>query len=90
RLSDVAGRPIKARLKGNRKDCDCFESRDVGDYDTCPHGCVHCYAVQHQALAKTRYQQHDPLAETLFPLPPDSVISAGETTAGCQRPPTEP
>ena len=44
RLSDVAGRPIGARTKGNRPGCLCAESRDIGAYDTCPHGCVYCYA----------------------------------------------
>jgi hypothetical protein len=69
RLSDVAGTPVKASLKGNRKQCGCFESRDIGEYDTCPHGCVYCYAVQNQDLAKARYKRHDPLGESLFPLP---------------------
>ena len=73
RLTDVGGSSIKASLKGNRKECGCFESRDIGEYDTCPHGCVYCYAVQNQALAKSRYKQHDPLGESLFPLPSDAV-----------------
>jgi hypothetical protein len=73
RLADVVGSPVKACLKGNRKECGCFESRDIGEYDTCPHGCVYCYAVQNQALAKTRYKQHDPMCESLFPLPADAV-----------------
>jgi hypothetical protein len=68
RLTDVSGRPVRAALRGNRKECGCFESRDIGEYDTCPHGCVYCYAVQNQELAKTRYKQHDPLGESLFPL----------------------
>lgn len=72
RLSDVANRPVKACLKGNRKECGCFESRDIGEYDTCPHGCAYCYAVHNQELAKTRYKQHDPLGESLFPLPEGS------------------
>jgi len=54
RLSDVAGRPITARTKGNRPGCLCAESRDIGAYDTCPHGCVYCYAVQSQPTAKRR------------------------------------
>jgi len=60
RLSDVAGRPIAARHKGNRPGCMCSESRDIGDYDTCPHGCVYCYAVRTPALARRRHGSHDP------------------------------
>ena len=59
RLSDVAGRPIAARSKGNRPGCMCSESRDIGDYDTCPHGCVYCYAVRTPALARRRHRAHD-------------------------------
>lgn len=46
RLSDVAGRSLVARTKGNRPGCLCAQSRDIGAYDTCPHGCVYCYAVR--------------------------------------------
>jgi hypothetical protein len=73
RLADVVGRPVKACIKGNRKECGCFESRDIGEYDTCPHGCVYCYAVKNQDLAKVRYKQHDPHGETLFPLGPGDM-----------------
>jgi hypothetical protein len=60
RLSDVAGRPIAARQKGNRPGCACAESRDIGAYDTCPHGCVYCYAVQNRNRAQARFKAHDP------------------------------
>lgn len=72
RLMDVGDRPITARLKGMRKGCGCFQSKDIGDYDTCPHGCVYCYAVRQRSVALSRYQQHDPEGEFLFPQREDS------------------
>ena len=65
RLSDLAGRPLAARTKGNRPGCLCAESRDIGAYDTCPHGCVYCYAVRSPELAKRRHRAHDPQAARL-------------------------
>jgi Domain of unknown function (DUF1848) len=68
RLADVAhqnraARPIAARAirtKGNRPGCLCAESRDIGAYDSCPHGCVYCYAVRTPEAAKRTYRMHDP------------------------------
>ncbi len=67
RLGDVAGRPLRVKEKGNREGCRCSEARDIGEYDTCPHGCVYCYAVQNRPLALDRYRRHDPASEFLFP-----------------------
>lgn len=71
RLEDVAlgwgqRRLITAKVKGNRPGCACHESRDIGAYDTCPHGCAYCYAVNSRALAKRRFGAHDPGGEYLF------------------------
>lgn len=60
RLSDLAGYDITARGKGNRPGCLCAESRDIGAYDTCPHGCVYCYAVKDRDKAVANYRRHDP------------------------------
>jgi nucleotide-binding universal stress UspA family protein len=65
RLADIGGRPFRVKTKGNRPGCLCAESRDIGDYDTCPHGCVYCYAVSSRSLAKRRYQDHDPASPSL-------------------------
>jgi hypothetical protein len=74
RLEDVAAgwgltRLIGAKVKGNRPGCLCHESRDIGEYDTCPHGCAYCYAVNARTLAKRRYAEHDPDSEFLLPPP---------------------
>jgi hypothetical protein len=65
RLGDVAGTPVAARTKGNRPGCLCAESRDIGVYDSCPHGCVYCYAVTHRSRAAAVKAAHDPDAEAL-------------------------
>jgi hypothetical protein len=65
RLERMGGFPIAAAQKGTRPGCACHEARDIGDYDTCPHGCIYCYAVRHRRVALARYQAHDPAAESL-------------------------
>lgn len=76
RLERVSGQPLlnRIKLKGNREECGCFASRDIGEYDTCPHGCAYCYAVQNRELALTRYKAHDPDGEFLFPPPPGDIL----------------
>jgi Domain of unknown function (DUF1848) len=65
RLAAVAGRSIRAETRGNRPGCHCQASRDIGAYDTCPHGCAYCYAVQSPALAKRRHRAHDGTSPSL-------------------------
>lgn len=65
RLSEVAGRPLRARRKGNRPGCRCAESRDIGAYDGCAQGCAYCYAVSDREKAIKRVAAHDPHADRL-------------------------
>ncbi len=67
RLMDVGGHRFRARIGGMRQGCGCFASKDIGDYDTCPHGCVYCYSVMNRDLALKRHAAHDPKGEYLFP-----------------------
>ena len=63
RLADIAGRPIAAATKGNRPGCLCAESRDIGAYDSCVHGCRYCYAVaDHEAVRRRLRATRQPAA----------------------------
>ena len=49
----------KLPLRPTREECGCAASRDIGAYDTCPHGCVYCYANASPEAALSRYRARD-------------------------------
>ncbi len=58
--ADLFGtQPVKKRksLKdvGQREACGCMVSKDIGEYNTCPHLCVYCYANASQKSALHNY-----------------------------------
>ncbi|TVR99978.1 MAG: DUF1848 domain-containing protein [Rhodospirillales bacterium] len=67
RLERIGGKPIAAPVKAHRPRCGCFASRDIGAYDSCPHGCVYCYAVGSRARAGRNLGRHDPASPFLLP-----------------------
>jgi hypothetical protein len=49
-----------------RKACGCAASRDIGSYDTCPSGCLYCYATSDFARSREALRLHDPDAPALL------------------------
>ena len=46
------------RDKGQRQFCGCIVSKDIGEYNTCPHLCEYCYANASKEVAVRNYNQH--------------------------------
>lgn len=44
--------------KGQREFCGCIVSKDIGEYNTCPHMCEYCYANASKEIAIRNWQLH--------------------------------
>ena len=59
-LSRIFGVAIRSsKAKNQRKECGCDHSQDIGQYDTCLHGCTYCYATKNLRAALENRSLHD-------------------------------
>ena len=70
-LFNPGGKIVKHRNnkdKGQRQFCGCIISKDIGEYNTCPHLCEYCYANASKETALRNWQQHreNPNSETIL------------------------
>ena len=50
---------------GNRKECSCYITNDIGQYNTCGHLCRYCYANADRETVRRNMRLHDPFSPLL-------------------------
>ena len=81
---------LRHKEKPTRKECGCTESTDISTYDTCPHGCVYCYANANKRKAYNAFRNHDKASAFLGYSKSESdrwiaEIKEGKTEKECEQ-----
>lgn len=59
-ISRITGYPLNIKKdRAQRAECCCNSSIDIGAYNTCPHGCLYCYANTSAGTARKALALHD-------------------------------
>lgn len=65
-IEKLTGYRIRAdKDKGQREECGCAESVEIGTYNTCRNGCRYCYGNLSRAAVRFRCSFYDPKAPLL-------------------------
>ena len=54
------------KQKARNGECYCLLNNDIGEYNTCNHGCLYCYANSNKRLVKRNLELHDPKSPILI------------------------
>ena len=61
-------------VKSTRHNCNCRETKDIGNFDTCDNNCIYCSANKHLDKKMSIVNRIDPRSVWLYPKPLDMPI----------------
>jgi DNA repair photolyase len=66
-IEDIVNYKIinKDKLDANREYCGCMTCIDIGQYDSCIHKCLYCYANINKEKAENNFKLHNPKSPIL-------------------------
>lgn len=65
-IEKITGYKIKACKDGQRISCGCIKCIDIGEYNTCLHKCLYCYANINKDTAFKNYKLHNKFSPLLI------------------------
>ena len=58
-IERITNSELDVKADGQRPYCQCVKCDDIGSYDTCPHGCVYCYANYRPSVVEEKAKLYD-------------------------------